>query len=430
MHSRIAFGCSESNASLQTSRVEKEEELMLNSSFISLFSGAGGLDAGLEAAGWQGRYASDIDNWAVATLQRNAERRTPFLRDAHIESADVRNLTGSNILSKVGVARGAIPLLVGGPPCQSWSSAGHQHGMADPRGRLFADFIRLAGELDVRWLLFENVRGLLTARGPDGRPGSALELIRQQLLRAGFQTSVTLINAADFGVAQRRVRLFVFGYRTGDPLIFPNPTHCRFADDAATLPWISLGDVLSSIDPPMDDEIIRPAGLLAQQMRDLPAGTGVKSPGKRESTRPGGHWGYKQGAFIADLALPSRTVTANPQQDWIRDPVLGLRRLSPRECAAIQSFPSDWSFAGKRLDQYRLIGNAVPPKLAETLGCTLLEHVRRPTLLEMLEPKVLTPLPPKLISAVRYTEREQARNGASRMSAPNRRSRTALAHAG
>ena len=400
---------------------------MLSSCFVSLFSGAGGLDLGMEMAGWKGVYAADVDRAAVATLRRNAGARggNSYFGDMIVEEVGVQNLTGRSILDRAGLSAGSVPLLVGGPPCQSWSSAGHQRGFDDPRGRLFGDFVRLAGELDVRWLMFENVRGLLTARGPDGRPGSALEHIRQQLLAAGFQTSVNLVNAADYGVPQRRVRLIVFGHREGDAFSFPTPTHKKPPVGSSSLkPWVSLGDLLDELAPPTEDEIIRPSGLLQHQMRNLTPGTGVKSPGKREATRPGGHWGYKQGAFIADPTLPARTVTANPQQDWIRDPERGLRRLSPRECAAIQSFPDDWEFAGNRADQYRLIGNAVPPKLGAALGRELMSQCRssksNPASSQLL------PLPKHLISAIRYTEREEARNGESRRAVGSSRRKSSV----
>lgn len=398
---------------------------MRSNCFVSLFSGAGGLDAGLEASGWAGLYASDIDASAIATLKANQGKALNgrFLADAKIEHADVRGLTGERILDSIGARRGEIPLLVGGPPCQSWSSAGRQGGFDDPRGRLFSDFVRLAGELGVRWLMFENVRGLLTARGRDGRPGSALEQIRLELLQAGFQTAVSLVNAADYGVAQRRVRLIVFGYRDACPLEIPSPIHGKEPVDGL-LPWVSMGQQVRAIATPTETEIIRPSGLLAQQLSRISPGSGVKSPGKPESTRPGGHWGYKQGAFVADLCKPARTVTANSQQDWIRDPELGLRRLSPRECAAIQSFPVEWEFVGKRIDQYRLIGNAVPPKLAMVLGGALLRHVEQFSA-AVVQHRGLQPLPAALTAAIRYTERDHSRNGASRLAAPDRRARRA-----
>lgn len=349
--------------------------------FISVFSGAGGLDLGLEQAGWNCVYASDLDAAAVATLEANRGFRLGRVRkafaDAFLEQADVRSVSAKELLAKAGVARGSVPLLAGGPPCQSWSSAGHQHGFKDPRGRLFDDFIRLADGLDVRWLLLENVRGLLTARGPDGQPGSALAHVRKLLLNAGFQTTVTLANAADYGVPQRRVRLFMIGFRSGDPPPFPIPTHSKRPDleSPSRKAWVRMGKALSDLSPLTADEVQRPTEKLAIELKDVKPGSGVKSPGKSEVTRPGGHWGYKQGAFVADLLQSARTVTANSQQDWIRDPKLGLRRLCPRECAALQGFPPSWKFEGSRSVKYRLIGNAVPPPMARAIATSLRQYV-------------------------------------------------------
>lgn len=397
--------------------------------FVSLFSGAGGLDIGFEQAGWSCAYSSDIDEHAVATLKHNhglLVGKTRLLKECFVEQADVRNLRGREILAKAGLRKGDPLALVGGPPCQSWSSAGHQLGFEDPRGQLIRDYVRLASELDVRWLVFENVRGLLTARGPDGEPGSALAFVRQALLEQGFQTEVNLLSAADYGVPQRRVRLFLIGYRRGDRPLFPEPTHAREVDlfDGGMKPWVSLGECLSKVDKLKDDEIIRPSAALDELLRALPEGTGLKSEGKRETTRPGGHWGYRQGCFVADLNLPSRTITASSQQDWIQDRKLGLRRLLPRECAAIQTFPKEWTILGNRTVQYRQIGNAVPPLLAKAMGSALGRHVS--TALEYRSGRSsahgeLAPLPERLLSAIAYTRRDELRNGESRREATPKR---------
>lgn len=397
---------------------------MRRNTYVSLFTGAGGLDLGLEAAGWKTAYASDNDPQAIQTLKMNAgglfAAGRPAFEGTYIEQADVRELDGNSILAKSGLVKGDVEMLAGGPPCQSWSSAGHQLGFDDPRGRLFDDFVRISNELDARWLLIENVRGLLTARGPDGQPGSALAHIRRSLLASGFQTTVSLLNAADYGVPQRRVRLFLIGFRTGDAPPFPKPTHAK-APKGDQLPWVSLHQALKCIQELAPDEIIRPSGKLADELARIPAGSGVKSPGKAERTRPGGHWGYKQGAFIADLEQSARTVTANTQQDWVRDPALGLRRLCPRECAAIQSFPADWKFAGKAAVQYRLIGNAVPPKLSTAIGKSMLEFARDEATLDTASFRDLLPLPANLSYHIEYTAREEASNGMSRRAAPSRR---------
>jgi DNA (cytosine-5)-methyltransferase 1 len=167
---------------------------------------------------------------------------------------------------------------------------------------------------------------------------------------------------------------------------------------------------------------------LSSQLARIPDGSGVKSPGKKETTRPGGHWGYKQGAFIADKTIPARTVTASSQQDWIRDPLKGLRRLCPRECAAIQTFPRDWRFTGNRAAQYRQIGNAVPPAMARAVALALGDHLSGSFALRSRTPpktaEALLPLQPHLVSAIEYTRRDSLRNGASRAAVSRRRSRS------
>jgi DNA (cytosine-5)-methyltransferase 1 len=391
--------------------------------FVSLFSGAGGLDLGLESAGWDCLFATDNEPNAFATLEANrghpvGQGRT-FLGQAHVLLADIKQISGSDVLSRLGLRRGDVPLLAGGPPCQSWSSGGLQLGFDDPRGQLVGQYLRIASAIEPRWLVFENVRGLLTARGRDGVPGSALAAIRTRLFERGWQSKVALLNAADFGIPQRRVRLILLGFRNGDEPDFPTSSHSERGDDSRP-GWISLGHCLQSTNPVSDDEIIRPSGKLAVDLTGIRPGSGVKSPGKREATRPGGHWGYKQGAFVADLERPARTVTASSQQDWIIDPVHGLRRLCPRECAAVQSFPADWRFVGNRAAQYRLIGNAVPPSLGRILGETLARAAEQQKA-TTASSSTLNPLPEALQSAITYTMREERRNGPSRREAETRR---------
>jgi len=387
------------------------------------------MDLGLEAAGWECVFATDIDARAVESLRNNQGFRlrsgARFLGAAQIERGDIRDLSGTDVLVRTGRRRGEITLLAGGPPCQSWSSAGHQLGFDDPRGQLIGEYLRVASELDCRFLLFENVRGLVTARGPDGVPGSALAWLREQLFTRGWQTHAELLNSADYGVPQRRVRLVLVGFRAGDTPRLPAPTHSKVRDKHGLKPWRTLGSCLARLSAPRDEEIIRPVGKLASELAAIQPGSGVKSPGKREATRPGGHWGYKQGAFVADLALPARTVTANAQQDWINDPALGLRKLSPRECAAIQTFPVGWSIAGNRSDQYRLVGNAVPPHLARAVGATLLQSCEGAA--QPSSWTALAPLPDRLQSAIAYTLREEYRNGHSRRAAPTKRRATLTA---
>lgn len=392
--------------------------------FISLFSGAGGLDLGLERSGWKGCFATDLEADAVATLQRNRGRRIKggkFAEHAEIVHGDVRDLTSEGILGGAGLCRGEIPLMVGGPPCQSWSSAGLQKGFDDPRGVLFEEFVRLADECGCRLVLFENVRGMLTARGPDGEPGGALRVIRSTLWAHGYYSTVALLNAADFGVPQRRVRLFILGFRDCARPIFPEPTHRQLNPGEFSFgkDWNPLSSVLLAEEELRQDELIRPTGKMAERLFGIRPGDGVKSAGKSETTRPGGHWGYMQGGFVADPELPSRTITASSQQDWIRLGDGTYRRLCPRECAAIQTFPKNWVFQGNRVSQYRQIGNAVAPCVAEHFGPVLDAALAGDVFSDpRFDPAIL---PSHLQSSIEYTKREEERNGESRRLAPNKR---------
>lgn len=396
--------------------------------FLSLFSGAGGLDLGLERAGWDCRYASDIDPVAVETLKinfmNNIGRRSTSKAARVVEVADVQQLRGRELLSQIGMSYGDAPLMAGGPPCQSWSSAGHQKGLDDPRGQLFRDFIRISDECGCRVILFENVRGMLTARGPEGEPGGALRLIRETMWAHGYRSAVELLNAADFGVPQRRVRLYLVGFRDTPAPMFPEPTHTRPDTSEPLLaarrnPWVPMQDALLSKQQLHDDEYIAPSPKMAKRLHGLRPGQGIKSVGKRETTRPGGHWGYMQGGFVADPTLPARTVTASAQQDWVRLEDGNYRRLCPRECARLQTFPESWVFTGNRAAQYRQIGNAVAPEMGRILGRVILEMLRESRSVEGdFDPGML---PVHLQSHVRYTRREHERNGASRLAAPDRR---------
>lgn len=378
--------------------------------FVSLFSGGGGLDLGLEQAGWDCLYAVDSDRDSVETLRAN--QGSGYSKNLFLECNDVRMLTGKEILKKINRKKGQIPLMAGGPPCQSWSSAGKQRGFDDPRGQLFEDFVRLAEECGCKMIVFENVRGMLTARGPNGEPGEALQIIRKSLWARGYRSEVALLNAADYGIPQRRVRLIIIGYRSSAKPRFPEPTHQKSSHGSLALlrPWQTLEEVMKGIEPPADDELIRPSGKMAERLEGLKPGQGAKSAGKKESTRPGGHWGYLQGGFVADPQLPARTVTASSQQDWIMLPDGSHRRLCPRECAAIQTFPRDWRFNGKPASQYKQIGNAVPPQLAKILGETLIQMLHG----KVDRTKFDFALPESLKSAIAYTKKEHIRNGASR----------------
>jgi DNA (cytosine-5)-methyltransferase 1 len=390
---------------------------------VSLFSGAGGLDVGLEQAGWETVAATDFDRDCVTTLTDSgaARIRIPrgggrrYLANAEILQADIAGLTADD-LRPTGSKRWRPDLLAGGPPCQPWSSAGLQQGFSDPRGQLMHHFIRLIDELRPRFVLMENVRGLVTAIGPNGKPGEALRLIQSSLEEVGYASSVGMLNAADFGAAQRRVRLFLIASSDHRLPEFPEPTHAD--PEKPTLlnghrrPWVSLGDLLATLPPPLAEDVVRPAGERGRQIMKLRPGKGLRTSGRVESNRPGGHWGYRQDSFLADPSVPSRTIRAATTPDWIRDDEGKLRRLTWRECAALQGFPEGWRFSGTVASRFRQIGNAVQPMSARAMGYVILESLEQGPL---RRPPVSAPWPAEFHRRVRYTAAEHRVNGAHRV---------------
>jgi DNA (cytosine-5)-methyltransferase 1 len=387
----------------------------------SLFAGAGGLDAGLERAGFQTRLAIDNDADAVATLRATKEARLringidgrTYLEQATVCNADLTRLTRSD-LRRLWGADDPPSLLAGGPPCQSFSSAGKQRGMHDVSGRLFRDFVRAARALRPVFVLFENVQGLVTARDPEGRVGGVLMLVQEEFERAGYACSFALVNAADYGAPQRRVRLVMLGARRHSlPDLPPAPTHARNAGQLEILvqPWVSIRSALASCPERGGGEDVVWAGeAMEAKLADVEPGSGIRVGGTVESNRPSGHWGYRQDGFIADWDQPSRTIRAASTPDWLRMSDGRHRRLTWRECAALQGFPAGWCFSGSLTSRFRQIGNAVPTDLAYALGREVAEALaagplKRGTRLESM------PWPPNFVRRIRYTKAEHRVNG-------------------
>ena len=151
---------------------------------IDLFAGAGGLSQSLEASGWVSVAAVEIDRDAVETLRLNQSRGS--LRRARLLHADIREVQRDDVRPPGAPPDWRPDLLAGGPPCQPFSSAGRLLGLADPRGRLFLEFVRLADSLKPRFILFENVAGLVTARSPDGKVGGVLARVQKEFEQIGY----------------------------------------------------------------------------------------------------------------------------------------------------------------------------------------------------------------------------------------------------
>lgn len=388
-------------------------------SLVSLFSGAGGLDIGLERAGWETVFATDIDKAAMASLRASQAAEIPvpgstartYLQRAVLMEADVCELTAPEIRPRQAGQDWRPAILAGGPPCQPWSSAGLQKGFRDSRGLLIGQMIRLTAELRPRYVLMENVRGLLTAAGPNGRHGEAIAMIQGEWENLGYAVRWGLLNAADYGAAQRRVRLMMLATSDHELPEFPRPTHDKSPTVDGRLPWVSLGEFLAPLAAPKREDVVRPSGERADQLRALKPGTGIRTGGRVEHQRPGGHWGYRQDSFLADLSLPSRTIRAAATPDWIRPPRRQMRRLTWQECAALQGFPSEWIFEQTREARFRLIGNAVQTDVAAAVGIGILEALENGTAM----PAPVSPdWPPYFKKRIRGAASDHRANAASR----------------
>src|SRR5262249_11195266 len=163
-------------------------------------------------------------------------------------------------------------------PCQPFSSSGKMLSTADPRGQLFLHFVRLAESLRPKLILFENVRGLVTARGLNGVPGEVLLGVKEAFEGIGYATTFALLNAADYGFPQRRVRCFMMATRCTALPRFPEATHAEnveFGLFQSHQPWRTLGDFLLTNAPPNEEEIVRPTPTLAAQLATVLQGSGL-----------------------------------------------------------------------------------------------------------------------------------------------------------
>ena len=386
---------------------------------ISLFSGSGGLDLGLEQAGFEIVSMVEADNDCVASLEVNRGRTIacesgpfPAFQNSRIIHRKIETVAPEDLIP---AQKGEIALLAGGPPCQPFSSAGKMRSLEDPRGNLFKHFVRLAKDLSPPFILFENVQGLVTAKGPNGIPGEVLGMVCDEFERLGYGTRVALLNSADYGVPQRRVRFFLIASRYSPLPHFPEPTHLKAVSEMSLFgpkPWISIREALGSFAVPDEGDLVRPKPNLEAQLLTLKPGSGLRTSGILEANRPGGHWGYRQDGFVADPDLPSRTIRTLPSPDWVYDNRGRLRRLTWRECAILQGFPIDWEFVGSRSSKFKQIGNAVPPQFGRSLGNSLAEAFT--SLDRRSQSPKSVEYPTRFVKAIKYTISENRVNGESR----------------
>jgi DNA (cytosine-5)-methyltransferase 1 len=326
---------------------------------LSLFTGLGGLDLGLESAGFRNVGCIEIDEVARRSLKAN--RGDAWI---HLEPHDVTSLARTLQPSDLGLGTGELDVLAGAPPCQPFSKAAQwtasgRLGAGDDRGVLVFDVLDLARTLQPKLVLLENVAGF--TRGP----ASVLPLLRgatHELSTATghrYELEAAVLDAHEHGVAQHRRRAIVVISRVG-PISWPEPLS---AEDRPVA-WDAIGNLREP-----DPNLPRMVGSYASLLPSIPEGCNYQWHTERGGGMPLFGYRTRYWSFLLKLAKakPSWTIAAQP------GPSTGpfhweSRPLSVREMLRLQSFPDDWIVEGTRVEEVRQIGNATPPALAERLG--------------------------------------------------------------
>lgn len=371
---------------------------------ISLFSGAMGLDIGLNATARFRVLACVEKEKAFCDTIRANHKASQLHKDLRVFEGDITNIDPADVLDSVKLKPGEVDLVVGGPPCQSFSTAGRRGTTQDPRGTLLWQYLRFIEAIQPRFFLMENVRGLLSAAlqhrpiaerpekggpplSPEEQPGSVVRLFAddlQAMKGASYHMDCFEVNSVNYGAPQIRERALFIGNRYNAVVDFPKPTHgpSHALDSEQTLfdhdmdnkkPWATLRDAIGDLDE--DDPVVmdfspRKLHYLAMvpegsNWRSLPVEAQQESMGKAWHAKGGRSGWWRRLSF--DLPSPTLVTMPNHASTSLCHPT-ETRALTVREYARIQEFPDDWQINGKTSEQYAQIGNAVPTRLGTVAG--------------------------------------------------------------
>lgn len=341
---------------------------------ISLFSGCGGLDLGLRDAGFDITWATDNDPLCAESHKANFPD-TNFLL-APIQDVDCEHLAGV-------LADGRVDLLAGGPPCPPYSKSrfyrsDKPRALNDPVGdATLTGYLKVLKLTRPTTFLLENVHGFGYKVHKE-----ALLFLEAAAHTLGYTTNWAILNAANYGVPQIRERFFMIGSLEGR-VEMPNPAHAKQPDTKllgeALKPWVTAGEVLADLDTDenADDTGHFAGGQYHHLLREIPPGDNyLYLTAKRGHPNPSFEWRKRYWSFLLKLSpsLPAWTIQARRSNNmgpfhW-RNRILRIEEIK-----RLQTFPDDWQLAGRIEDQWRQVGNAVPPLLAHALGVTIRDHL-------------------------------------------------------
>lgn len=329
---------------------------------ISLFSGCGGLDLGFEKAGFEIPIANEYDKTIWATFKVNHPR-------THLIEGDIRQIKEEDFPDE-------IDGIIGGPPCQSWSEAGSLRGINDSRGQLFFDYIRILNSKRPKFFLAENVSGMLA-----NRHNEAVQNILKMFDECGYNVSLTLVNAKDYGVAQERKRVFYIGFRKELNVDFKFPQGSTSDDDKKIVLKDIIWDLRDTAVPALDKNQTNPDAINNNEYF-----IGSYSPifMSRNRVKAWNEQGFTVQASGRQCQLhpqaPKMVKYAENDFRFVAGKEHLYRRMTIREVARLQGFPDDFKFIYQNTnDAYKMIGNAVPVNLAyeiaESIKNTLIQKL-------------------------------------------------------
>lgn len=311
---------------------------------VSLFAGCGGLDLGFEKAGFSVEWANEYDKSILDTYRLNHPHTT-------LNTSDIRTLSASDVPDCDGI--------IGGPPCQAWSEGGKGLGIEDPRGQLFLEYIRIVRGKKPKFFVIENVQGIL-----DDKHKASLDSFLKDLRSAGYNINYKLLNAADYRIPQDRFRVFFIGIRKDLPnkFVFPDAV----CSSHVTLRQ-AIGDIVEKPRFYFDEQVI--GNHPSRMNHDVYIGDYDAKYMSRNRVR-----GWDEVSFTMQAQArnapqhpqaPKMTFISQSKRVFAQGYEHLYRRLSVRECARIQTFPDNFHFLYSDIkDGYKMVGNAVPPRLA------------------------------------------------------------------
>lgn len=336
---------------------------------IDLFCGAGGLHIGFENAGFKINLCVDNNNLVEKTHKRNFPNIPIINRDINeISTSEIRKYLDED----------GVDIIIGGPPCQGFSTIGHRASsniekriQKDPRNELVLTYARIINELRPKFIVMENVKGILTLE-----KGAYLKNVLKILANAGYNTEYKVINMADYGVPEVRERVIIIGNRIGLPVAFPAPDHSDNPND--NLPaWEHCWNVLKDLEfmpdnPSFNHVALKHTEKNIERYKLIPEGGRLPEEKlSKELYRKNFGNTYKR------LSRTRPALTMVPGNDAFPiHPTLN-RSLTVREAARIQTFPDTMIFEGNRRQQGHQVGNAVPPLFSKKLALFIIEQINK-----------------------------------------------------